>query len=183
MAKCKTCGSDIFNKKVVPEFHDDLMGIPVIVMNAVEQESCVKCGTLRSTLIPNLEGLIAAIAVKRATMPTKLNGSELKFLRKALGWKAKELAEKLEVTPEAISRWENDQNPMNPQSEGYFRLIVCTLLKEKAPKIAVNLDQIVGMKIRPVRTAGSVRPLCFSLCRVPVTKNDNPDEQWQDKAA
>ena len=43
-------------------------------------------------MIPDVEGLIAAAAVTRVKNPLKLNGEEIRFLRRALDCKAKDLA-------------------------------------------------------------------------------------------
>src|SRR6185437_1066934 len=48
MAKCKTCGSSEFRKEIIPRHQDDLMGgIPVVVIDGVEQEICAVCGEVR----------------------------------------------------------------------------------------------------------------------------------------
>ena len=64
-----------------------------------------------------MEGLRAAMAVTRVNDPLKLNGREIRFLRKALGYTGKELAEKMQVTAESVSRWENDKELMRPMGE------------------------------------------------------------------
>lgn len=179
MMKCKECGASHFRKEIVAEFHDDLMGIPVVVMQAVERETCLNCGRLRGILIPNLGGLIAATALKRATLPYKLNGREIRFCRKALGWKAKELADRLKVTPEAVSRWENDQNPISPHCEQYLRLVVFNLLGDRAPRIKCrcSADDIVYMRVKP-RAAERMVPLRFFLWKKVEQANSVGDEQW-----
>src|SRR5262245_38204473 len=83
-------------------------GIGVELVNgAVKRRECAKCGAHCGAVeIPDPEGLTAAVVVARATDALKLNGREIKFMRKAMEFTAKELADLLDVTEETISRWE-----------------------------------------------------------------------------
>jgi hypothetical protein len=111
---CIKCGSDRVRSEILPEYRDDgLVGLPnVVILNAARQFVCVECGEDNGISVPDIDGLEAAVAVTRVMTPVKLRGSELRFLRRALGLKAKELAERLEVADETISRWENDKSPI-----------------------------------------------------------------------
>ena len=104
-----------------------------------------------STTIPDLEGLIAAVAVTRVIHDLKLNGGEIRFLRKAVAMTARTLADRLEVTPETVSRWENGKDPIGPTSEKLLRLIVGDELSQKAPAIDFDSAEIVRMRIQSVR--------------------------------
>jgi hypothetical protein len=73
------------------------------ICNTVTVESCPKCPRSQSIIIPNLQGLIAAIAVYRVKQPLKLSPEEIRFLRKACEWTARELGEKLQIRSETIS--------------------------------------------------------------------------------
>jgi DNA-binding XRE family transcriptional regulator len=55
------------------------------------------------------ELLVAAELVKRGLR----SGALFKFMRKALGMKATELAEAFHVAPETVSRWENGQREVD----------------------------------------------------------------------
>jgi putative transcriptional regulator len=48
-----------------------------------------------------------SIAGKLLYRPTLLRGPELRFLRKHVGFKAVDLAKRLSVEPETVSRWES----------------------------------------------------------------------------
>ncbi|MCG8435738.1 MAG: helix-turn-helix domain-containing protein, partial [Gammaproteobacteria bacterium] len=112
MTKCKHCGSTEFRLMNMDKFGDTtLIGIPVVLFDAVKEQVCAACGEVRGHLIPNVDGLTAAAAVMRATLPWKLTGKEIRFLRKSLGWRAKDLAAKLDVTAEHVSKWENGHCP------------------------------------------------------------------------
>ena len=75
----------------------------------------------------------------------------MRFLRKALGWLSRELASKLEVRDETVSRWENGREPVGPTSEKLLRLIVAEFLGEKAPAVEVDEKRIASMRLRTIR--------------------------------
>ena len=143
---------------MLDRFEDDLLGIPAVLKSAVEQSSCETCGKVLSTRIPALGELIAAMALTRIKHPIKLSGKEIRFLRKALDLPAKELARWLEVTPETVSRWENDRELIGPTSEKLLRLAVGDRLADQAPAIDFNPGEIVEMRVQPPRP-GEQRPL------------------------
>ena len=45
-------------------------------------------------------------------------GERLKELRSAKGMTQKDLAEKINISPQAVSRWENNEVPGNPAPTG-----------------------------------------------------------------
>jgi len=76
----------------------------------VPHEACSTCGE-RYLAAGDLERLELAAAVELARIGRR-TGSALRFMRKALGFRAKELAELLGVAPETFSRWETgDREP------------------------------------------------------------------------
>lgn len=88
--------------------------------------------------MPNLERLVAAVAIARALHPRKLDGDEIRFLRKAAGWKAIEMAAELDVDKSTMSRWENGKGiPMGNGAEKHLRLAVCTKLGKKCASYGV----------------------------------------------
>ena len=112
----------------VPVVHEpylvDELGAPfdVIVTNGVTLNKNETTGrTIVS--ITDTVGLINAVVRSRVCNTRKLNGAEIKFLRKAINTKAKDLAEALEVSAEHLSRCENGVGALSPQSEKLFRLM------------------------------------------------------------
>src|SRR6266404_2890688 len=105
MNACEHCGGPV-GVRVVPEYRDAPLGIDGVVLDyAVVERKCEHCGEVADVLIPDVPGLIAAIAVARVMRNRKLNGREIKFVRKALELPARELAARLGVRPETLSRW------------------------------------------------------------------------------
>ena len=157
MKKCKKCGGQHVSTAVLPEYNGNLVGAPfsVTIEGAVIQESCGNCGIILSVGIPNLQGLIAAIAMTRAMCPQKLNGQEIRFLRAAAGCKAAQLAEKIGVDPATVSRWETGVQPISESYEKHLRLFVCVSLWKAAPLADFCPEKLVNLKIDPARSANS----------------------------
>jgi putative zinc finger/helix-turn-helix YgiT family protein len=168
----------------LPVFSTEELGIPLLIINSVTEERCTECGEV-SHSFPHPEKLNAAAAVCRATMPDKLTGREIRFLRKALAMSAKDVAESLSVTPETMSRWENDKAPMTPQHEKLLRLLVGLGLREQAPLIAFDADVIVRMNIRGIRHPGRKDVLAFELVRYRASTDKPSSEEYsgEQKAA
>jgi DNA-binding XRE family transcriptional regulator len=149
-------------------------GMHVELIDVVHNLVCETCGTVLRTDIPNLPGLIAAVAIGRSKADRKLSGQEIRFLRKALDETAKELAEHLDVTEETVSRWENDRLAISNSVERMLRLRVCKVLRQKAPAMDWNDDQILyRLKIIPV----GAKPLVMTFWLVSHKRQDQYREQ------
>lgn len=137
-----------FTKQTLPE-HDvsDLVGLRVIVKDAAirgvdgEGEETIE--------IPHLSTLSAAAAVARCLMPIRLRGAELRAIRRITGMTAAEMAKRMgdKTSPETLSRWENEKQPMGGYAEKVFRLVVCEELKVKAPGVAYGDGAIARLNV------------------------------------
>jgi DNA-binding transcriptional regulator YiaG len=116
-------------------------------------------------VVPDVQALEAAIAVARVTVPDKLNGKEIRFLRKAICKKASELARFLDVTPETFSRWENDREVMSTNAERVFRLRILNSLRNSTPGVRAKVDDVLEMKISPFRASVHPTTLVFEHVR------------------
>ena len=163
LMKCSECGHEIDRMTPVPRYEYAQLGVPVMLLNAVSEARCSNCGTTESTLIPNLNGLIASAAVERVSIPIRLNGQEIRFLRKALNLSGLELAEILGVRNELISRCENDAEPLGPHLERNFRSFVFLRLR-RYTLIKLNLEHLLTMRFEDVRSTNPV-PLALRLFR------------------
>jgi DNA-binding transcriptional regulator YiaG len=144
--------------RVLPRFLDKLMGVRVLLINsAFEAEQDGE----KVPVVPDIQGLEAAVAVARVTVPDKLSGREIRFLRKAMCKKAAELARFLDVTPETFSRWENDREVMSTNAERVFRLRILNSLRSCAPGVKAKVDAVLEMKISPFRVSVHPTTLIF----------------------
>jgi len=149
-------------ERVLPRFEDKLMGIPIVLLNsAIESEVDGEVGVT----VPDSEGLRAAVAVARVTIPDKLGGSEIRALRRALGMQARTLAEFLDVTPETFSRWENGKEAISRNAERLLRLRVFQSLRNQAQGVRAKSEDILDIKLAPLRLAN--KPLLLAFQRVP----------------
>lgn len=181
MAKCNRCHSPFTDRTVVKEYRDDLLGAPfeVIIQDVVVLEKCVSCGEEIGTSLPSLEGLVAAVAIARALHPWKLNGDELRFMRKAAGWKSAEMAAQLDVDKSTMSRWENGKGkPMGNGAEKHLRLAVCTKLGKDAPLMGFDPRDVLGLQIQHLRSANP--RLCMKCQKAPAdSKVTNGGHKWR----
>jgi len=165
---CPTCNRPT-TRRVLSEYEDDLIGIgmPVVLVNSVVEVSCEACGVAERE-IPDFDGLVAAVAVSRAMHPFKLRGEELRFLRKAMEVSGKELADVIGVTPETMSRWENNRDPITPAMEKLIRLMVIARLGEKVPAMDFDPKEVADMRILSVCQDSAKPQMCFERVKVRV---------------
>jgi len=160
------------NEDLIPEFRDEAMGIPTILINSARR---VTHDGEPGVIIPDIPGLEAAIAVARVTLPHKLSGREIRFLRRSMGLKAVALAKFLDVTPETLSRWENGPEAISTNAERVLRLRVLQTLKEKVIGIKVRSGDILDLKFSPVRLA---HPVALVFTRLSVLSDESLQEAW-----
>jgi DNA-binding transcriptional regulator YiaG len=152
-------------KRLLPEFTMDHLGtsFEVVLVHSVWKEA-------EDIIIPEEFGLYKVIARYRVLDSRKLTGGDIKYLRKSLGFKAKDLASALDISPEYLSRCEGDEKIMSSQMEKLLRLVVLTELEQAGStsaksarrvlrpaliaKWAEDVRHVMKMKIQPVALAG-----------------------------
>ena len=116
-------------------------GLPHITLTGVEVRRCSECGE-HEVVIPKIEQLHQAIAEAVIAKKARLAAAEVRFLRKHLGWSGADFARHMGVTPETVSRWENDREPIGPVADRLLRLMVVT----KAPKREYSIEALAGLE-------------------------------------
>jgi hypothetical protein len=144
--------------RVLPRFIDKLMGVRVALINSVVEVN--QDGEI-APIVPDIQGLEAAIAVARAMVPDKLSGKEIRFLRKALGQKGAELARFLDVRAETLSRWENGKEVITTNAERVLRFRVVADLRDRAPGVEVDIGAVMSIKPSPFRLSTLPTTLIF----------------------
>ena len=136
MKNCTSCGGKIVVIKNKP-YHYDECGLDV-VLYGITQFKCEHCGEMQVS-IPRMEDLHRVIGgslcVKRKGL---LTANEIKFLRKDLHLKSKDLAAVLGVTPETVSRWENDQASVGESQDRLLRAIYMNYASEQANNVVCH---------------------------------------------
>ncbi len=110
---------------ILPEFVVDNLGasFKVILVNSAKCSYDTKTEQ-KYVDIPDYDGLMNAAATLRAIHERKLSGLDIKFLRKHLGLRSKDMADHLDVSPEHLSRCENGDKVLSSNSEKLLRLMV-----------------------------------------------------------
>lgn len=169
----KNTKSQARRERKIKRFVDDSMGLPVVLIDSVIESSF---DGEKGIVVPNLKGLEAAMAVARVTIPDKLSGREISFLRKAIGLKAVELASFLDMVPETLSRWENGREAITTNPERILRMRVLRALKDKAPGVSARVDDVLEMKLLAVRA--SLMPITLIFERIVMLVEDTPQSAW-----
>lgn len=80
--------------------------------------------------IPALKQLLKLVAKGLIFSSSGLNGSEIRFLRKRLGTKSVDMAARLRIEQETLSRIENGKQPVSPQIDLLTRMVYCILSED-----------------------------------------------------
>ena len=98
------------------------VGLPVVLLN-IELVKCDDCGTTEP-IIPNLNGLMNAIAFAVISDPCKLSGAGIRFLRKYLGISGIEFSQLIHIDSATLSRYESGLQKPGRQTDSLIRLTV-----------------------------------------------------------
>jgi len=131
------------------EHRYDESGLKSIVLRGVEIRRCGDCNETE-VAIPALEDLHRLIARTLILKHDRLAAEEIRFLRKHLGFTGVEMASYIGVTPESVSRWENNAAKMEAPAEKLLRLLIAR--KEPIESYEKELPQVaLGKLRRPLR--------------------------------
>jgi putative zinc finger/helix-turn-helix YgiT family protein len=98
-------------------------GLMNITLDQLEVSECGHCGE-RIISIPRLAELHRAIAFALVQQPSPLIGSQIRFLRKYLGWSGVDFAAVMGTAPETVSRWEHGKQSMTLVADRLLRALV-----------------------------------------------------------
>lgn len=151
--------------RTIPHYEDSGFGLPypVILLDAA-QEELDENGTPVGIHIPDMEELVACIAVTRALDPQQLDGREVRFIRRALGMSAKDFAEVLEIDAATLSRWENNKYRPGGWADKQVRMAAVIKLRDRLPSLSLDTRTVVDLHIKVAQP--DVWPR-FEMVRVP----------------
>jgi transcriptional regulator with XRE-family HTH domain len=89
------------------------------------------------------------IAEGIVTLPSKMTGKELRFLRTEMGLTQEKLAEVLKVTLLTVSRWEREETPIKDTAEMLIRLMAVERL---GLNVQLNVDAVSAKVTAAPRT-------------------------------
>ena len=133
MEKCYICDGNIGVIKDEP-YHYAESGIDNVWLIGVLQYKCKKCNETYVE-IPHINELHLLIGKNIVCKKAQLTGLEVKFLRKEIGIKSKEMAAALSIAPETYSRWENGKQAMAACHDKSLRMMYVMNASEKFGKV------------------------------------------------
>ena len=175
-----TGNGETVTRKRLDTYEETLLGLPysVYVHDAVIEERNAATDELLGHIIPNLDGLAAAVATIRAQMPEKLSPAEIKFMRKALDQTGQEFAKNVGVDPATLSRWENGAQTPDKHMERLLRHYVWDALRSVAPAVACDPLRISTMDIAAAWPAGKYPVIDMVLVWWKTPADSESAEAW-----
>lgn len=176
----------------VDQFDAIDLGAPfkVTLKDSVSVVSDDVTGELISYTIPDPDGLLRVVALARVLHARKLSGEDIRFLRKAVGVKQKELAQAIEIKAEHLSKVEAGTVPLGPGSEKLLRIFVAKTAHKIGDcghkgELETALDRVFsGLTPIAVHDAAAELAFSFAYCAARDADNDGADEGcWDDLAA
>lgn len=141
MERCPVCGSALSVIRDKP-YHYTESGLNVILIG-ITQYTCDDCKETFAS-IPNPEQLHTTIALDICkNKKALLLANEIRFLRKELGLKSKELAMAMGVKPEQVSRWENGKASIGESNDRMLRMIYRASVEQPCSDISAK-DRVIS---------------------------------------
>ena len=156
--KCFECGKEMVETRET--VHDHQLGLPNVVLLNVPVRHC-KCGE-RDVVFPQIARLHRLLAKTLIRKNTRLTAQEVRFLRKYLGWSSSDLANRIGVKAETISRWENGHETIGVVPDRLLRLMVA--LEKPVDDYNIKLfDEISPDDPKPSRINVSLKEEGYEL--------------------
>jgi putative zinc finger/helix-turn-helix YgiT family protein len=128
--RCTECGTlQHVERKTVPYpqsglLNVELSNVPIWVCSNGHEE-------VEIPAVTELHELLAQLIIRK---PAMLNGAEVKFLRRRVELTAKEFAERIGITPQHLSRLENDRSIKSKVLDLLIRLSVASMIAARDQK-------------------------------------------------
>jgi DNA-binding transcriptional regulator YiaG len=114
-------------------------GLDTVSLIGIAVHSCSIC-VLTVPVIPRMAELHRVIARGLLEKPERLEGTEIRYLRKFAGKSSKQFAELLRIDPSTLSRAEADTKPLGPPTDKLVRMIASATTDVKETKsVALQL--------------------------------------------
>ena len=142
-ANCSECGAQA--TIALEDYPFQESGLTNVVLKGIEVTRCAKCDNVEAT-IPRLQKILEALAIALVKQPYPLKGEEVRYLRKHLGMSQAKFAQLLNIDKTNISKWENGEINIGPQSDRLIRLVVTALSGEMKAEIANVVETFPAME-------------------------------------
>jgi YgiT-type zinc finger domain-containing protein len=147
-AECSNCGSEARVVRGDYEFKES--GLRDVVIHGIDLIKCGKCGNV-DPVLAGLDELMYRIALAVLRKPYRLDGAELRFLRKHAELTQEEFAKLLRVDKTTLSKWENNDDPIGFQSDLWARAVVMSRderLQKHAADYIRELEKVANKQKR-----------------------------------
>ncbi len=148
---CMECGGKLKARK--ENYRYLACGLPNVTLKGVEVRRCGTCGD-HEVVIPRIEKLHEVLAMAVVKQEARLSGAEVRFLRKQLGYSGADFARLIGVSPETVSRWENDKETMGPSAERLLRMFVV----HKGPVREYPIENLIRISAKARTKPIGLRP-------------------------
>jgi len=146
--KCRHCDDDVVEEDVVATYHYSECGLSRVYLKDVPVRRCSSCEAV-TMRIKGLASLHRTIALAVLSKSDRLEGEEVRFLRKHVGLSGKDFARRMGVSPEMVSRWENAKDGkfmIGAGADRLLRLLVKTMDQIESYPVE-KLDEITDTVI------------------------------------
>jgi putative transcriptional regulator len=133
MEKCNECNNTLGIIKGRP-YHYKESGLDHVWLIGIPQYKCKNCGE-HYVEIPRINDLHLLIGEKIVCKKGLLTGQEVRFLRKEIGMKSKEMAAALSIKAETYSRWENSRRKVESCHDKALRMMYVMSASELTGKV------------------------------------------------
>ena len=130
--RCRRCRMRMTEHRGDHPFRE--AGLDRVILLDVDAHGCDQCGWERVDP-PRRELLQRKILDLLLSKPSRLIGSEIRYLRRSQGWTGRELARRMGVTPVTVSRWETGTREIGLPADRFLRLLVALALQAPLPAL------------------------------------------------
>ena len=146
--KCLQCGGKMTIRQETRRAYAQLEGV---IIEGVQVHHCPHCGEVEVSYA-NVEQLHMELALQLARKEAALTPQEIRFLRTWLGLSSSDLAKRMGVAKETVSRWERVDKPltMGATAERLLRLMAVHEQPVKEYPLE-QLEHVATSKPAPLR--------------------------------
>lgn len=135
---CAHCGALMSEKTGTHHFLES--GLSNVYLENISIRECA-CGYSEVSL-PAFMNLQEILCKALISSPYPLKGEEIKYIRSAMGFHAKDLAKRLSVSAVTVSRWENGKVRMNRANAYLLKMMVNSHFSRERKKFAKMLEDV-----------------------------------------
>ena len=132
---CTVCGAAA--KTTRGDYRYNESGLKNVILRGIELIECPDCGAV-DPVIPRMNDLHRALALAVASQPFRLQGEDVRYLRKYLNMTQDAFAKLLHIHKSNLSKWENNEDKIGEQSDRLIRTVAMALgdgLQKKAADV------------------------------------------------